>query len=264
MMTSDYAATILEWQAKRVEHLTAEDGWLNVIGRFWLEVGTASVGSAEDNDIVLSAGPARLGTVTQDAGGVTFQPAEAGAEPIQLKLDPGNPPRFWLGSLLLEVTTMEGRNALRVRDRDAKARMEFAGLQYFPIDPAWRKQAQWVALEQPVEMEIDTVLGIPTTVTATRKAAFTHDGVRYELLPTHGSAAKPQFVLRDLTSRTETYGASRFLYGEELTEEGLVLDFNKAFNPPCAFTVHAVCPLPPPENVMPIRIAAGELKPAGH
>ena len=263
-MTNDYEAAIKDWQAKRVANLTAEDGWLNVIGRFWLEDGTVSVGSGADNDIVLSAGPARLGTITQGHEGVSFQPAEAGAAPIVLKLDPANPPRFSLGSLLLEVTTMDGRNALRVRDRDAKARVEFAGLDYFPIDPAWRKLAQWVALDRPVEMEIDTVSGIATKVTVTRKAAFTHDGVRYELLPTHGTAAKPQFVLRDLTSKSQTYGASRFLYGEELTEDGLVLDFNKAFNPPCAFTVHAVCPLPPPENIMPIRIEAGELKPAAH
>ena len=263
-MTGDYEATINDWRAKRAAHLMAEDGWLNVIGRFWLEDGTASVGSSEVNDIVLSAGPAQLGTIIQDGTGVSFQPAEPGATPIVLALDPANPPRFSLGSLLLEVTTMDGRNALRVRDRDAKGRVEFAGLDYFPIDPAWRKVAQWVALERPMEMEIDTVSGIATKVTVTRKAAFSHDGVRYELLPTHGSAAKPQFVLRDLTSRAETYGASRFLYGEELTEEGLVLDFNKAFNPPCAFTVHAVCPLPPPENLLPIRIEAGELKPAGH
>jgi len=169
-MTNDYEATIKDWQAKRVAHLTAEDGWLNVIGRFWLEDGTASVGSGEDNDIVLSAGPARLGTISQDATGVSFQAAEAGAAPTVLKLDPANPPRFWLGSLLLEVTTMEGRKALRVRDRDARARVEFAGLRYFPIDPAWRKAAEWVALDQPVEMEIDTVLGIATKVTVTRKA----------------------------------------------------------------------------------------------
>jgi uncharacterized protein len=263
-MTGDYEASINDWRAKRAAHLTAEDGWLNVIGRFWLEDGTASVGSSEDNDIVLSAGPTQLGAITQHGTDVSFQPTEPGAAPIVPRLDPANPPRFWLGSLLLEVTTMNGRNALRVRDRDAKARVEFAGLNYFPIDPAWRKTAQWVALDLPMEMEIDTVSGIATRVTVTRKAAFTHDGVRYELLPTHGTAAKPQFVLRDLTSRTETYGASRFLYGEELTEEGLVLDFNKAFNPPCAFTVHAVCPLPPPENILPIRIEAGELRPAGH
>src|SRR4051812_25952237 len=113
-MASDYDAKIHDWQGQRAAHLTAEDGWLNVIGRFWLEDGTASVGSGEDNDIVLSAGPAVLGTITQD-NGVTFQPAETGATPIVLKIDPANPPRFALGSLRLEVTTMDGRNALRVR-----------------------------------------------------------------------------------------------------------------------------------------------------
>ncbi|MET3896626.1 uncharacterized protein (DUF1684 family) [Devosia sp. UYZn731] len=263
-MASDYDATIKDWQAQRIAHLTAEDGWLNVIGRFWLEDGTATVGSSDDNDIVLSAGPARLGSITQDQTGVTFQPAEAGAAPIVLKIDPANPPRFSLGSLRLEVTTMDGRNALRVRDVDAPERVNFAGLPYFPTDPSWRKTAEWVKLDEPVQMDVDTVAGIPTTVSITRKAVFTHDGVTYELLPTHGTAAKPQFVLRDLTSKSETYGASRFLYGADLTDDTVVLDFNKAFNPPCAFTVHAVCPLPPPENILPIRIEAGEQRPKGH
>ena len=260
-MSSDYAETITAWQHQRRAHLTAEDGWLNVIGRFWLEPGSASVGADEANDIVLSAGPTRLGTITQDDTGVSFQPAEADAAPIQFKLDPANPPRVWVGSLLLEVTSMEGRHALRVRDRDAPARVNFAGLSYFPTDPNWRKTADWVALEQPLRMEVDTVFGIPSTVTVTYKAAFSHDGVAYELLPTHGTADKPQFVLRDLTSKSETYGASRFLYGEKPADGSIVLDFNKAFNPPCAFTVHAVCPLPPPENILPIRVEAGELRP---
>lgn len=263
-MSSDYTETITAWQGQRHAHLSAEDGWLNVIGRFWLEPGTASVGSADTNDIVLSAGPARLGSITQDHQGVSFQPAEAGTAPIQLKLDPANPPRFSLGSLLLEVTSMEGRHALRVRDRDAPARVNFAGLSYFPTDPNWRKTAAWVALDQPLHMEVDTVFGIPTTVTVTHKAVFTHDGVRYELLPTHGTPDKPQFVFRDRTAPAQTYGASRFLYGETPTAGNIVVDFNKAFNPPCAFTVHAVCPLPPPENILPIRIEAGELKPGGH
>jgi len=263
-MASEYDAKIKDWQGQRFAHLTAEDGWLNVIGRFWLEDGTSTVGSAAINDIVLSAGPAQLGSITQDRGSVTFQPAEVGALPIVLKIDPANAPRFALGSLRLEVTTMDGRNALRIRDIDASVRVNFPGLPYFATDPNWCKTADWVKLDQPVQMTVDTVAGIPTEVTITRKAVFSHDGLRYELLPTHGTASKPQFVIRDLTSRSETYGAARFLYGEDRTDDTIVLDFNKAFNPPCAFTVHAVCPLPPPGNILPIRIEAGEQKPKAH
>jgi uncharacterized protein (DUF1684 family) len=256
---TDYAGSIADWQAKRFAHLTAEDGWLNVIGRYWLEDGTVSIGSDAGNDVVLSAGPGRLGTITQGPEAVIFQPVDGDA--VTLQPEPANPPKFSVGSLRFEITTMEGRNALRARDVDAPERTNFGGLDYFPTDPAWRIVAQWTRLDQPIEMGIDTVSGIPTTVQITHTAAFTHNGVRYELLPTHGSADKPQFVIRDLTSKSETYGASRFLYGEELTDDTIVLDFNRAFNPPCAFTDHAVCPLPPPQNILPFRIEAGEQKP---
>ena len=259
-MTTDYADSIADWQAKRLAHLTAEDGWLNVIGRYWLEDGVARIGSAADNDIVLTAGPAQLGRITQAPGAVVFAPADGGTA-ITLVPNPASPPRFAVGSLRLEITTMDGRNALRVRDVEAPERRNFAGLTYFPTDPAWRITADWHQLDEPIAMGIDTVAGIATTVQITHQAEFWHDGQRYGLLPTHGTADKPQFVLRDLTARSETYGAARFVYGEALTDSSIVLDFNKAFNPPCAFTAHAVCPLPPPENILPFRIEAGERKP---
>ena len=262
-MTEDptYLRQFETWRAERLRKLAAEDGWLNIIGRFWLEPGSVRVGTAPENDIVLSAGPEHVGTITQHPdGAVSFEPAD-GSAPLRLQLDKQNPPRFSVGPLLLEVTTLEGRHALRVRDREAASRQAPLDLRYFPLDPAWRKTAEWQVLDQPITMTVDTVLGIPTEVTITHKAAFTHDGARYELLPTHGTPEVPQFVLRDLTAKGETYPACRFLFGEEVTDRSIVLDFNKAINPPCAFTEHAVCPLPPPENVLPIRIAAGELKP---
>ena len=261
-MTKHYQDAITDWQARRFEHLTADDGWLNVIGRYWLEDGVARIGAADDNDIILSAGPAHLGTITQTPGRLVFEAAAADAAPVTLLPNPASPPKFAVGSLRFEITTMDGRNALRVRDVDAPERTRFAGLTYFPTDPAWRITAEWTLLDEPIARGIDTVVGIPTTVQITHKAVFSHDGQRYELLPTHGTAEKPQFVLRDLTSKSETYGAARFVYGEDLRATTIVLDFNKAFNPPCAFTDHAVCPLPPPENILPFRIEAGERKPA--
>jgi uncharacterized protein (DUF1684 family) len=263
-MTSDqdYTHRIEAWRADRVARLTAEDGWLNIIGRWWLEQASVSIGSADDNDVVLPVGPAYVGTLAQEAGGaIVFQPADSGGAPIRLTPDKKSPSRFTVGRLLVEVTTLAGQHALRIRDREFPARENFPGIDYFPIDPAWRVVADWVRLEQPVTTTVDTMIGIPTEVTITHKAVFTRDGVRHELLPTHGTPQVPQFVIRDLTSGKETYPASRFLYGEDIGAHTIVLDFNKAFNPPCAFTDHAVCPLPPPENILPFRIAAGELAP---
>lgn len=262
---TDYPTQYADWQARRLAALKAPNGWLNIIARVWLSEGTVTVGSAADNDIVLSSGPAHVGSLTQDAAGqVTYAPAD-GSAPQVLALSKSNPPRFTAGNLLLEVTTLNGENALRVRDTASTAPDDLEPLTYFPLDPSWRIVADWVKLETAKGLTIDTSKSIPTDVEATHKAVFTRDGVTYELLATHGTPEAPQFVIRDQTSRDYTYAACRFVFGEDVTETTIVLDFNKALNPPCAFTEHAVCPLPPAENVLPIRIEAGEKRLAhGH
>jgi uncharacterized protein (DUF1684 family) len=258
---TDYASAYADWKTRRLAALRAPDGWLNIIARDWLSEGTVSVGSALDNDIILPTGPGHVGRLTQDAGGeVTYHPADGGA-PIKLELSKYKPPRFTSGSLLLEVTTLNGQNALRVRDTASTAADAFAPIDYFPLDESWRIEAQWVALDTPKGLTIDTSKSIATEVEATHKAVFRRDGVTYELLATHGTPESPQFVIRDLTSRDSTYGACRFVFGEDVTEATIVLDFNKAVNPPCAYTDFAVCPLPPADNVLPIRIEAGEKRP---
>lgn len=255
---ADYLASLDAWKVHRLDRLKAADGWLNIIGRYRLDTGSVTVGSAADNDIVLSAGPEHVGTVAQDeSGAVTFTPADGG-EPLRLKLDKKKPPRFQAGSLLLEVTTLNGENALRVRDTASTAPAALESIPYFPPNPEWRIVADWIRFEQPVEMTVDTTKSIPTDVEVTHKAVFTQAGKSYALIATHGTPEAPQFVIRDLTSKDSTYPASRFVYGEEVADGKIVLDFNKAINPPCAFTEHAVCPLPPPENVLPFRIEAGE------
>lgn len=252
---TDYLAALDAWKVRRLTNLKAPNGWLNIIGRYWLEPGSATVGTAADNDIVLTAGPAHVGTITEEDAGVTFTPADGG-QPKRLALDKQKPPQFDVDSLLLEVTTMNGENALRVRDKLSDGPSRFPGIEYFPADPAWRIVADWVPFEQA--LTVNTSHNIPTDVVATHKAVFTHEGKTYELIATHGTPAAPQFVIRDLTSKDSTYGACRFVYGEDVTDDTIVLDFNKAINPPCAFTEHAVCPLPPPQNVLPFRIEAGE------
>ncbi|GLQ53322.1 DUF1684 domain-containing protein [Devosia nitrariae] len=255
---SEYAADHAEWRSRRLAALKAPDGWLNIIAREWLSEGTVAVGSAPDNDIVLPVGPARIGTLTQDArGAVTYTPAEGGP-PVVLELSKYAPPRFTAGSLLLEVTTLNGENALRVRDTASRKGDELEPLEYFPLDPSWRVLAEWVKLDAPKELTIDTSKSISTEVVASHKAVFTRNGVTYELLAIHGTPERPQFVFRDQTAKDHTYAACRFVFGEDLTEKSIVLDFNKAINPPCAFTEFAVCPLPPVGNVLPIRIEAGE------
>jgi len=255
---ADYLAQLDAWKARRLRNLKAADGWLNIVGRWWLEEGTVTVGSAADNDIVVPVGPARLGTLTQDTTGiVTFTPAN-GSAPVRAEPNKKSPPKFELEGLLVEITTMNGENALRIRDTHSPAAENFAPIEYFPTRPDLRVVADWVKFAEPQQLKINTSKDIETEVEATHKAVFDLDGRHYELIATHGTPERPQFVIRDLTSRDSTYPAARFVYGEDVTDTSIVLDFNKALNPPCAFTEFAVCPLPPPENVLPIRIDAGE------
>ena len=255
-LPADYPAALAAWKQTRLANLKAPEGWLNIIGRTWLDPGTFTVGSAADSDIVLSAGPAGVGVLPQhDSGSVTFVPAD-GSPPVEVEPNKKKPPRFLVSGLLLEITTLNGVNALRVRDTNSTAPATFAGIDYFEVQPQWRIVADWVPFQQG--LTVNTSHNIPTDVVATHKAVFTHDGQRYELVATHGTPEAPQFVIRDLTSKDSTYSACRFVYGEDVTANTIMLDFNKAINPPCAFTDHAVCPLPPPQNILPFRIEAGE------
>lgn len=254
---ADYLAQLDAWKALRLKNLKAPNGWLNLIGRWPLDPGTVSLGTASDNDIVLSAGPARLGTVTQDERGITFVPAN-GSAPVIVTPDKKHPPQFTVDGLLIEIMTLNGENAVRIRDTSSTEPDRLAPIDCFPADPQLRVVADWVPYAEPKQLTVGTTKDIDTAVEATHKAVFSLGGQRYELIATHGTPTAPQFVIRDLTSRDTTYPAARFVYGEDVTDSIVVLDFNKAINPPCAFTEHAVCPLPPPENVLPIRIEAGE------
>ncbi|WP_233843127.1 DUF1684 domain-containing protein [Dyella sp. 2HG41-7] len=274
--TSDaYQQSIEKWRAERVARLTAPDGWLSLIGLEWLQEGANKVGSASGNDITLLAGPAHLGVVTLDkAGQVHIKLADGSGATIDGKavqeatlIDDmhvtGNaaPTKVEFGPANFYVIDREGRKALRVKDADASTRKDFLGIDYFPIDPSWRIVADWVPFDPPHDLQMGSVIGTIDTVKVPGKAVFQHDGHTYELLPYQEEpGGELFFVLADRTSGHETYGAARFLYAALPQNGKVVLDFNKAYNPPCAFTSFATCPLAPPENRLDLRITAGEKK----
>lgn len=246
---------LAEWRAQRLAALTAPDGWLNLTDRVELQPGPLTVGSGQGAQVRLSTGPELLGTLrvgdpttltTPDGTVHAFQP------------QPESGPRLHLAGLLLEIHTVEGQPALRVRDLSLHPDPH---LRYFPEAPEWVITATWQALEVPRTAQLDTVGGRSEVVQLTHRATFHHQGRLVSLLPTHWKAGKPMFVIRDQTSGHETYRAARFLIGEDVTETTVTLDFNRAFTPPCCFTDCAVCPLPPRENILPFRIDAGELAP---
>ncbi|MBI2511451.1 MAG: DUF1684 domain-containing protein [Opitutae bacterium] len=271
LRADDYAATIAQWRSERVGRLTAPDGWLSLIGLHWLQLGDNTVGSAEDNRIRLSAGAAYLGTVHLTADGkASFLAAPAslanvdgvaaGEHPVELSYGAGKPSLVAARNVSFFVIKRGEKIGLRVRDSESARRTGFAGIDYFEIDPSWRIEATWVAFEQPRMIPITNVLGQTSTMPVPGKAVFTRDGRTIELLPVlEGGPDEPLFfIIADETSGTETYGASRFLYAEPPKDGKIVLDFNRAQNPPCAFTPFATCPLPPKENRLPIRVTAGE------
>lgn len=271
-LDATYRREIERWHAGRIERLTAPNGWLSLVGLEWLKPGVNRIGSAADNDIVLAKAPAHLGTVTwADDGTLSIALAPASGAtiggkpaPSAVLLDDSHaaPTTVAFGSVNFVAIDRSGRKGLRVRDSEALTRTGFTGIECFPVDPAWRIVADWQPLDPPFQLATGTVIGTIENYPAPGKAVFQRDGQRCELYPVLETPSDTQLFLifADRTSGKETYGAARFLYAEMPSDGKLVLDFNQAYNPPCAFTPYATCPLAPPENRLDLRVTAGELK----
>lgn len=265
-----YLASIEQWHAGRVSRLQRPEGWLALIGRHPLELGTWSVGSAADNAIRLAAGPAHLGTVTHAGDGkVTF----ALADGIDAAIDgttertaeliyTGEKPTYVrAGTVNFYVMERSGKLFLRVRDSESQRLKHFAGIERYPVDPAWRIEATWVPFDPPQEMKIPNIIGLVEPTLVPGKAVFEYQGKQYELLAfDEGPDVDLFFVISDATAGSETYEACRFFYAPRAQDGKIILDFNKVYNPPCAFTPFATCPLPPKGNVLPFPLRAGEKK----
>lgn len=265
------------WRAHRLEELTAPDGWLTLIGRHWLTPGDTTIGSAEDNRLVLAKGPGHLGRVSWDqtTGKVFFTltpevhasvkgVAVSGKLPVIDASDEATVVE--VGTITLQVIARGDRKALRVRDSAADTRTHFPGLDYFAEDASWRIEARWEAFVPPRTLKLQNIVGQISDEKLPGKVTFERDGQAYELWPVQypGEEDELFFVFSDQTSGKETYGGGRFLRSALPKDGKVVLDFNRAYNPPCALTPYATCPLPPRENRLPIRVEAGEKAPAAH
>lgn len=272
MMDDTYAREIERWHADRIRRLTAPDGWLSLVGLDWLAPGENRIGSASDNDIVLAGAPAHLGVVEwagDDALTITLDPA-AGAtvdgEPVEHAVlhddRHGAPTTVAFGTCRFIAIDRGGRKGLRVRDTQAPTRTQFAGIERFPVDRGWRIVADWQPLDPPFQLVTATVIGTIEDYPAPGKAVFARDGQRFELYPVLESPSDTRLfvIFADRTSGRETYGAARFCHADMPRDGRIVIDFNKAYNPACAFTAYAACPLAPPENRLDVRVTAGELK----
>ncbi|MEO7917736.1 MAG: DUF1684 domain-containing protein [Dokdonella sp.] len=266
---ADYARSIDTWHAEREARLRKPDGWLSYIGSGRVDVGSSEVGHADDNDIVLSKGPDKLGTlVLSDKGALSFTLAEdngatidgsdATSATLKTNID-GDPTRIRSGTTSFYVVKSGYVVGWRQKDTAAESLHRFAGIDRYPVDPSWRIVADWVAFVPPKKIDLVTVINTLEPAEVPGKAVFQRDGKTFELQPV---AEDDQlfFILTDATSGKETYAAARFLYTDAPKDGKVIIDFNKAVNPPCALSEHVVCPTAPKENRLALPIEAGEKK----
>lgn len=245
------------WRAERIERLRAERGWLSLTGLHWLEPGVNRVPGLPG---VFEFQDGRASIVARRADGWSIDGAPVERRALATDAD-ARPDLLALGAgRWAQVIARGGRLALRTWDAEAPARRDFRGIDAFPWDPAWRIAADWEPFDPPRAVVVEDVVGMEAERRVPGRACFAVDGRRLALEPT-ADGERLAFVFRDATAGVETYGAGRFLSADAPREGRVVLDFNRAFNPPCAFTPFATCPLPRPENVLPVRVTAGERTP---
>lgn len=261
-----YVQAFEKWKAELVQDL--KERWLVLAGLFWLKPGANTFGSGQDNAIVLPSGPAHAGSFELKDGrvSVTFQPgasAEIEGKPAtatQLQPDTtGKPTVLEMGSLRVFVISRGTRLGIRVRDLNSAAARNYKGPVFFPLDLSYRVTASFAALDGKKTVDVPNVLGDVTPTPSPGEVHFKINGQDLTLTALSGDSAHGlSFVISDLTSKTETYPGGRFLDTDPVVDGKVVLDFNRAYNPPCAVTPYATCPLAPKENRLPVAVNAGE------
>ena len=223
-----------------------------------------------DNDVVLNTGPDHLGVMRREGDVLFFTPAPGvGAMiddmPIEGEValpadSSGEAVRvtFRGGKANFQVIERGGKFGLRVRDVEAPTLTGFTGIERYPVDAGWRYEARWVPHEEGRSIDIATVLNTIEPMPNTGTIEFEREGKTHRLEVVDEGDGALFVIFADRTNAKETYGAGRFLYADPLDAEHVVIDFNKAYNPPCALNAFSTCPLPPPENRLDLAVTAGE------
>jgi len=273
-----YLEELKQWDAARVAALKDPNGWLNLEGLFWLKKGVNSFGSASTNDLVYNnaAFPKHLGDFIYEDGKVYWK--EGSTEKVKindgdlvqnsetlnlLTATEGQYISQWKDFAWI-VIQREDKVGVRFRNLKAKTLLEFKGIERFLVDAKWRIKAKVIPQNQNPLM-IMNVLGQNTAQKHGGQLVFEIDGKSYRLDAIDEGGVRLFVAFADATSGKTTYGSGRFIELDRPDAEGFTyIDFNKAYNPPCAFTEFATCPLPPPQNRLSIAIPAGEKKYGHH
>ncbi len=261
-----YIQSFDKWKAELVDDL--KTNWLSLAGLFWLKPGENSFGSDAGNAIVFPKGPAHAGVFELQGTDVTvkFGPdahATIDGKPVTTaKLQPdtsGSPTIVELGSLRIKVIVRGQRIGIRLKDLDSEQAKNYHGPIFFPLDLSYRVTATWVPSDGKKTVDVPNVLGDTTPTPVAGTVVFKINGQEVRLTDLGGNPSKGlSFVFNDLTSKTDTYPGGRFLETEPVVNGTVVIDFNRAYNPPCAVTPYATCPLAPKENRLAVAIPAGE------
>jgi hypothetical protein len=278
--TDNYLVEVEQWNNDRIAALKQPDGWLNLEGLFWLKKGVNRFGSSSENELVYdnTSFPKHIGNFIYENGQVFWR--NANQEKITIKDKAGLALRDYEALNLLTapegtytsqwkdfiwvVIQREDKVGVRFRNLKAKTLLGFKGIERFPVDAKWRVKAKVIPQNQNPLM-IMNVLGQNTAQKHGGQLVFEMEGKTYRLDAIDEGGIRLFVTFADATSGKSTYGSGRFIELEKPDADGFTyIDFNKAYNPPCAFTEFATCPLPPPQNRLSIAIPAGEKKYGHH
>ena len=260
-----YAERIESYREGRNERIRTS--WLSLSGLHWLEEGDNRFGSATDNEIVFpaDASPALAGTLVYSEGEVFLDPVAGSGlkvnghtlRPVKskLKLEPDGQ-QLGLGRLEFFLIARSGKHGIRVRDPELPAVRDFEGIDFYPIDPSYIIEGKLRPFPETQTLTIETVIGHDTQMKSRGTVEFEFAGTTHRLVAM-GESEELFLMFKDETSGNETYSAGRYLYAP-VVDDIVTLDFNMAYNPPCAFTPYATCPLPPYGNTIAAKIEAGE------
>ncbi len=259
------------WREQRLTELLAVDGWTSLVGLHWLELKAHYIGSGSTSGIRLAVGPPRLGMVAREGNDWYFSPEpgvamQVDGQPVKGRIafhgDHHETPtliHFDDGKGVLSLIERGPRFALRVRHSDAPARTHFTHLDYWPADPSWRITARFVPHDVNKTLPIVDITGLTTEQFNAGAIEFERDGRTWRLEALGAPGEPLQVIFADRTSGRGSYAAGRYIDVDVPNDKAeVVIDFNRAYNPPCAFTPFATCPLPPPENRMDMPVEAGE------
>lgn len=272
----EYLEEIKKWDQRRAERLKADDGWLNLVGRTWLKPGENKFGSAKDNDVVIESDkvPDYMGVFDFKDSTVMMKVSD-GVEvlfndnPVKEMVMIGDTKKdmtvFQYGPIKWNLIVRDTLYGIRFRDLESELVKKFSGIERFPVNEDWKVSADFEAYDPPKKIEVPNVLGQIDVEPSPGAVVFTMDNQTYRI-DVIDAGDRLWLIFADGTSGEETYGGGRFLYTDSKADSTgkVIVDFNKAYNPPCVLTKYATCPLPPKQNYIKLRITAGEKMWGGH